>query len=453
MKLRAGPRSWWPRTRTARGGSVLVIVLWIAFGLVVLALYFGQSMAFELRAMDQRVAGAEAEQAIAGATFYVSNILANVETPGVWTNEVSLAFENVRVGSATMWFIGRDLATRVDEPSFGLVDEASKLNLNTATTAMLELLPRMTPQLAAAIVDWRDTNTDLTTSGAETETYQRLPVPYRCKDAPFESVEELRLVYGMTLEVLFGEDTNRNGVLDPNENDGDVSTPTDNRDGRLDPGLAEYVTVYSREPNLRSDGTARINVASTNLTELRTLLQTTFSTDRANTIMRGLGTNTTNLRSLLEFYLQSGMTADEFAQVESDLTVSSASYQEGLVNVNSASETVLGCLPGIGVENAPSLVAFRKSNPSRLNSMAWVTEVLERTNVISAGPYLTGHSYQFTVDVAAVGHNNRGYRRVQWICDTSSGTPVFLHRQDLTSLGWALGRDTEERMLLAGETR
>jgi len=24
VKLRAGPRSWWPRTRTARGGSVLI---------------------------------------------------------------------------------------------------------------------------------------------------------------------------------------------------------------------------------------------------------------------------------------------------------------------------------------------------------------------------------------------------------------------------------------------
>ena len=34
---------------------------------------------------------------------------------------------------------------------FKLVDEASKLNLNTATVEMLQLLPRMTPELAAAI--------------------------------------------------------------------------------------------------------------------------------------------------------------------------------------------------------------------------------------------------------------------------------------------------------------
>ena len=36
-------------------GSVLVIVMWIAFGLVSLALYFANSMNFELRASDNRV--------------------------------------------------------------------------------------------------------------------------------------------------------------------------------------------------------------------------------------------------------------------------------------------------------------------------------------------------------------------------------------------------------------
>jgi hypothetical protein len=34
---------------------VLIIVLWIAFGLVSLALYFANSMNFELRASDNRV--------------------------------------------------------------------------------------------------------------------------------------------------------------------------------------------------------------------------------------------------------------------------------------------------------------------------------------------------------------------------------------------------------------
>jgi hypothetical protein len=120
----------------------------------------------------------------------------------------------------------------------------------------------MTPQLAAAIIDWRDENDEVSTDGAEESTYQRLNPAYRCKNAPFESVDELRLVFGMTLDILAGEDSNRNGILDPNEDDLDTSAPWDNRDGRLDPGLWEYVTVYSKESLLRADGTAKISIGA-----------------------------------------------------------------------------------------------------------------------------------------------------------------------------------------------
>ena len=57
-------------------------------------------------------------------------------------------------------------------------------------------------------------------------------------------MDELRLVNGATMDILLGEDLNRNGILDPNEVDED-------RDGVADPGMLEYVTVFSREPNTR----------------------------------------------------------------------------------------------------------------------------------------------------------------------------------------------------------
>ena len=53
-------------------GSVLVIVLWVCVGLVGIALYFANSMTYELRASNNRVCGMEAEQAIEGASKYVS---------------------------------------------------------------------------------------------------------------------------------------------------------------------------------------------------------------------------------------------------------------------------------------------------------------------------------------------------------------------------------------------
>ncbi len=64
-----------PQSALRQRGSVLVIVLWIAFGLVSLALYFANSMNFELRASDNRVSAMAADQAIEGAARYVNYLL------------------------------------------------------------------------------------------------------------------------------------------------------------------------------------------------------------------------------------------------------------------------------------------------------------------------------------------------------------------------------------------
>jgi type II secretory pathway component PulK len=442
--------------RLSERGSVLVIVLWIAFGLVSIALYFGQTMSFELKAADNSAAAIEAEQAIAGAQRYVTYLLSNSETPGFMPDVSLYESEEVPVGEAAFWFIGRaDKESTQEIPTFGLVDEASKLNLNSTnlTVEMLQFLPRMTPELAGAIIDWRDTDEEISAGGgAEMETYSRRNPPYRCKNKNFESVEELRLVMGAEPEILFGEDLNRNGVLDPNENDGDASLPYDNRDGRLDPGILEYFTVFSRQSNKRGDGSARINV-NTGANELGTLLEERgFNAQRVTEIQARLGTAGT-YRSLLEFYIRSGMTVQEFDSIAGDVTVADGDYVEGLVNVNTASAAVLGCIPGIGIEKAPSLVAYRQSITSTTNSVAWVKEALnDDESAIQAGPYLTSQSYQLTADVAAVGHYGRGYRRVQLTFDTTEETPKIIYRRDLSGVGWALGRAARERMALQANT-
>ena len=85
------------------------------------------------------------------------------------------------------------------------------MNLNTVNTNVLSYLPNMTLDFAQAIVDWRSTNG----SGAYSLDYA--PLGYQAKNAPFETVDELRLVYGATVDLLAGDDLNRNGVLDANE--------------------------------------------------------------------------------------------------------------------------------------------------------------------------------------------------------------------------------------------
>src|SRR5579883_1049568 len=63
-------------------GSVLIVVLWVVFGLIAMTLYFAHSMAFELRASDNRVASVESEQAIEGARRYITCVLSNVNQAG-----------------------------------------------------------------------------------------------------------------------------------------------------------------------------------------------------------------------------------------------------------------------------------------------------------------------------------------------------------------------------------
>src|SRR4030095_9544869 len=124
--------------------------------------------------------------------------------------------EAVPVGDATFWLLGRgDRRSVADLPYFGLVDEASKLNVNASwvTADMLATLPRMTPELAAALIDWRDSDSNVTSnSGAEDDVYQRRNPASRCKNGNFESIDELRLVMGAYLDVLYGEDANLNGI-------------------------------------------------------------------------------------------------------------------------------------------------------------------------------------------------------------------------------------------------
>jgi hypothetical protein len=378
----------------------------------------------------------------------------------------------VPVGNAKFWVIGRgygqDAATMAH---FGLTDEASKINLNMSNSTMLSNLlfnlPRVTPDLIANILAWRSTNTTSKYGGAESDTYSGLPQPYMCKNGAFETVDELRLIYNMDMTTLYGEDANLNGILDPNENDGDALPPSDNMNGLLEPGLLEYLTVYSREPNtftnVNSSGTItnspRYNITTytaANRQELVNILVTNgISSDRAEQIVTG--TTGAPFGSPLAFYYAASsgsgkMTTTEFMQIENSIRGSNI---VGLININTASQTVLGAIPAWLNGQAQQVVSYRQSitNQAGLNtSVVWLTQVLSQQDALNAAPYITGKSYQFAADVAAVGHNGRGYRRTRFIFDTSTGSPVIIYRQDLSYLGWALGKEVRDKYLLAKNT-
>jgi DNA uptake protein ComE-like DNA-binding protein len=439
-------------------GSVLIIVLWVAIGLVSIALYFANTMTYELRASDNRVSGLAADQAIEGAARYVGYVLENYATNGAVPMANEFSYEAVPIGDAHFWLIGRDPSVQnPTEPAFGLVDEGSKLNLNTANTNVLSYLPNMTEDFADAILDWRGTN------GVVSLDYASLG--YLPKSAPFETVDELRLVYGATIDLLAGDDLNRNGVLDANEKNPGGG-------GELNYGLLEYSTVYTREPNFHSDGTSLTNVNTASQQNIQTLLQAdgvSSSTTMAASIYRSVhpaagGLN--NCNGILDLAIRCrnlGMNAADFTKIYYDVTTSTNAYFRGRVNVNTASADVLTALfEGLTSDEqtsesaAQTLLTYREQNVGNgnLNSIGWLIDALgNNSTIITAlrrGDYVTTRTFQFTADIAAVGPFGRGYRRVKFVFDTSDGMPIILYRQDLSRLGWALGEKVRQTWVAKG---
>ena len=161
---------------------------------------------------------------------------------------------------------------------YGVTDEAGKINVNALFALdtsgkvlhdALMKLPNMTDDIAWSIVDWIDPNEEESPGGAEDAYYVQLSGnPYHCKNAPLDSIEELLLVKGVTPALLFGTDRNRNGRIDPGEDDGTGFSI----------GWSAYLTVYSREPNVDSTGNPRINLNGDDLVQLNTDLTNAVGT-------------------------------------------------------------------------------------------------------------------------------------------------------------------------------
>ena len=434
-----------------RRGSVLIIVLVICLGLVSLTLVFGHAMMMAYRGEDNELAGRQAEAAVLGAEQYAETVLANSSIANTLPDRSTYQASAVPVGEAFFWFIGEPLASDpIDKPAFSIVDEASKLNLNSASVTSLALLPNMTPDLALAIQQWRSTAG--TASGI---TFNVV------KGGPFESPEELALVNGGTdPSVLYGDDANLNHVFDPEESSGvalggtssdtpstggnpgtgSATSGTGATSGQFTPGFLEYVTTFSREPNTLSDGTKRGNVL--NRTGVLTALTTALGSSRAASVEQAVGTGA--IDSVVDFCNKANLTPDEWNTVAPYLTMSSGNYQVGLVNACTARAEVLACLPGMTPALAQQLVAARpQPGTTAYGNLQWTVAVLG-AQAGTIGRYLTARSYQFSVDVAAVGRHGRGYRRTLFVLDTSTnpgGAPQLVYRRNLTSLGWALGSD------------
>lgn len=228
----------------ARRGSVLIVAMIIIFAIAGMVLAMGQSARTELQISANEVAALGSAAVERGAEQYVLSILAQDKDNLSSYSEDQLA--RVALGTGYFWIVRPDYG---DEgmPLYGLVDESSKINVNTADLNTLRRVPNMTDAIAGSIIGWRDADDNATAGGAESADYQAGAEPYRGKNAQFETVEELLLVRDVTRELLYGR-----------PNDADLVTRN---------GWFNYFTVWSKSTNTTNNGSGnastiagRINV-------------------------------------------------------------------------------------------------------------------------------------------------------------------------------------------------
>ena len=299
--------------RDGRRGSVLLIVLVIVSVLTLVAYNYTRTMTTEFEATMMYGSDVQAREAADSGVEYVATILGNRGDPALENLQHNAAlFMGKTVlpsprkrGTARISIIAPvEHSTRGNAIRYGLMDESAKLNLNLLLQMKLEddqihtllmNIPGMTVDTADAILDWIDTDDTKRPYGAESATYEGMTPPYKAKNGALESLDELLMVKGVTPALLYGEDANRNGLLDPNENDGDSSPPVDNKNGVLDHGWVAYLTAHGRESNLRADGREKIHLNIGLLTDLYDALEDEFDEATAKFIIavRMNGTKTT----------------------------------------------------------------------------------------------------------------------------------------------------------------
>jgi hypothetical protein len=270
-----------------RQGVVLIAVLVVVSVLALAAYQYSELMNAETRAAAGSTRAAQTRRAAESGVHYVAALLSD---PTYLSDTLSdnpydnpTYFKDVLVQDSDnpknrlrFSIIGLRSPDDPDAPTqpwrYGVVDEASKINVNgllrydksgAQGLKILMKLPNMTDDLSNSILDWVDGSTTTPRSGgAKNEYYSALQPSYRVKNGPMDSLDEMLLIKGVTYDLLYGTDRNRNGQLDSGEDSGNG----------LDRGWSPYLTIYSREPNIDSTGQPRVYLNGKDLAALQSQL-------------------------------------------------------------------------------------------------------------------------------------------------------------------------------------
>jgi type II secretory pathway component PulK len=449
---------------------VLIGALWVMAFLALIVVSFVASQEVELKVVGGFADRIQAQHLAASGIEHAKAALVADETPydgplEEWRQNPE-QFERVPVGDGFYSLIYNNVDEN-SELAYGMDDENGKINVNTAPLEVLTKLPGMSDPLAEALLDWRDEDDEVTgEGGAESDTYMRLDPPYEAKNGPLDTIEELLMVQGFTPAILYGEDANRNGILDPNEDDGAESLPLDDQDGELDPGLVDLLTVYSYSLNQTLEGQQRININEADQNQLNQRLGEHLPPAKiawiANYRKARIGgepifpdekyVTPVNVVSPIPIPGVQGqpLTFEDYKRIADLVSVTSDEKVEGKLNINTARKGVLLTLPQISEEEVDALIDERGKEETDLASPTWVYGVLTGTpeeklaKYTALEPFIDTRSWQFTIQSVGVVPGRGATARLVAVVDRAASPPQCLYWKDITGLGAAFAPPTRE---------
>lgn len=206
---------------TDQKGIALIMVLWVLAILMTVALSFSYTTKTE----------------ILSTASYKDNIEKSMYAEAGIERAIAEIFyrrQNLNIEGSDAWRIdGRQYEGEIGNGGYKIriFNELGKIDINSAPEPILRnlFLNSGIPESYAniivdSIMDWKDGDDLHRLHGAEDDYYQSLPSPYKAKNAPFDTIEELLLVKGVTKELLYGN--------------GDKK------------GIIEFMTVSSKQPTI-----------------------------------------------------------------------------------------------------------------------------------------------------------------------------------------------------------
>jgi competence ComEA-like helix-hairpin-helix protein len=339
-------------------------------------------------------------------------------------------FRDVRFGRGQFRVFHRGRPDEGGGILYGVSDEESRLNVNNAAAEELNKLYGMTPDVVAAILDWRDEDSSVTPGGAEAEYYLSLQPPYLPRNGPVQTIRELLMVRGISAELLLARDRQQNGILETSD-----EPLNDSVNDMLDLGWAGLLTADSSVNNVTAAGVDRVDIQSADQAALAGVKGITTEIARAIVAYRAQN-RFGSVADLLDVVASSNQNQpntpndpnqpnpqsaaaqapgapgrqgsnpsgprviDEnlLMDIADDLTVDSGSDLAGVVNINSAGLEVLAALPGLSRELAQAIIAFRQSSGFFPN-VAWLLKVpgFTRETFKQIAPRISARSETFRI--------------------------------------------------------